>query len=73
MSRFNIVKYIRGKSRHEESGSRALALMGRCTFGVSLLSDILISLFEPVYSALSAVTPVPAARYRCTRPDLLLR
>ncbi|MBR4231673.1 MAG: acyltransferase [Oscillospiraceae bacterium] len=61
VSLFYIVKYIWGKSRREESGSRALALMGRCTFGVFLLSDLFISLFEPVYSAMAAaVTPVPA-------------
>lgn len=61
MSVFYIVRYIFDKKRREEGESPALALMGRCTFGVFLLSDLFIALFEPVYVSLrGAITELPA-------------
>ena len=61
MSVFYIAKYISGKDRRQEGESRALALLGRCTFGIFLLSDLFIALFEPVYDSMaSAITPIPA-------------
>lgn len=61
MGAFYIAKYVSGKNRREEGESRALALLGRCTFGIFLLSNLFIALFEPIYVAMaSAITPLPA-------------
>jgi len=47
--------------RDNTRAGRVWTFLGRCTFGIYLLSDMFIDMLEPVYNAMSAaVTPFPA-------------